>query len=436
MEVPRRVPPVRGVAAADVPAREAYPEVRPGQAEAEQSAHPSPLGFTSRISVRCVQLFTASSDDRAASWRYSRLHRRCQRSPEQAEEAVSPRLLESPQCVPRIRQLIERLWRSLGASAAPFAGTGPAEGLHDRRLAMAPIESSSNAASPSPRTTGTWAGSRLCRDPPRVPPGGWETPQGGHRPESLERCEWTRPGPNRPRPQGFRRALALRGRRRGRLHRRGVRGDRRVPAGWRWAADRARPPGHGPLAAEASTARAAHYFHAESCREPDRSRWCRDDKDTPTIDFPNYHSGANGDAQPVLAVEPSHPLLTWPEGGRIEWLPSHPHEGAVAPPAGDPHARTVARGRSVVSGQRSTWWWPSSGAASFRAAPLPNPASTTSQTTTGTLRVAHRRSSRAPRSGLKANPEALKHTTRYVENLVRWLGPPGRAEPAFRSQSS
>lgn len=182
---------------------------------------------------------------------------------------------------------------------------------------------------------------------------------------------------------------------------------------------------------------AAHYFHAESCREPDRLRWCRDDKDTPTIDFPNYHSGANGDAQPVLAVEPSHPLLTWPEGGRIEWLPSHPHEGAVAPPAGDPHARTVARGRSVVSGQafdlvvafeRSSEfpgravaessfhhfadynWDPASGAPSFVTEP--------------------------PGSGLKANPEALKHTTRYVENLVRWLGPPGRAEPAFRSQSS
>src|SRR5215831_17200011 len=88
---------------------------------------------------------------------------------------------------------------------------------------------------------------------------------------------------------------------------------------------------------------AAHFFHSESSREPEPSRWSRDDQDTGTIDYPNYHSGANGDAQLVSPVEPLHPLLNRPGGGRIEWLPSHPHEGAVAPPIGDPRARSVAR---------------------------------------------------------------------------------------------
>jgi hypothetical protein len=174
---------------------------------------------------------------------------------------------------------------------------------------------------------------------------------------------------------------------------------------------------------------AAHYFHAESCREPDRSRWHRDDERTPSIDFPNYHSGANGEAQPVLAVEPPHPLLARPGGGQIEWLPAHPHEGAVAPPAGDPRARTVARGRSTVTGhsfnlavafERSREfpgravaessfhhfadcnWDPALGAPSFVTEP--------------------------PGAGLKSNPAALEDTRRYVENLVRWLQPPGRRE--------
>jgi hypothetical protein len=168
----------------------------------------------------------------------------------------------------------------------------------------------------------------------------------------------------------------------------------------------------------------ANCFHAESCREPDRSRWSRDDEETRTIDFPNYHSGANGDAQPVSPVDPLHPLLMRPGGGRIEWLPSHPHEGAVVPPAGDPRARSVARGRSITTGrpfnlsvafERSSEfagrgvsessfhhfadynWNPAVGAPSFVT--------------------------EKPGSGLKENPTALEHTRAYVENLVRWLAP-------------
>ena len=58
----------------------------------------------------------------------------------------------------------------------------------------------------------------------------------------------------------------------------------------------------------------------------------RDDQDTPTISWPNYHSGANGDYQPVFAEGPVHELLRTARtaSGRIEWFPAHPHEGGVS----------------------------------------------------------------------------------------------------------
>ena len=77
----------------------------------------------------------------------------------------------------------------------------------------------------------------------------------------------------------------------------------------------------------------------------------RDDQDTPTISWPNYHSGANGDYQPVLAEEPVHELLrtTRSASGRIEWFPAHPHEGGVS--AEGPFATALAQGRSTVTGR-------------------------------------------------------------------------------------
>jgi hypothetical protein len=93
-----------------------------------------------------------------------------------------------------------------------------------------------------------------------------------------------------------------------------------------------------------------NHFHTQN---PEADA-CRDDQDTPSISWPNYHSGSNGDYQPVFATEPVHELLqtTKTPSGRIEWFPAHPHEGAVAAPAGAPWARVIARGRSTVSGRR------------------------------------------------------------------------------------
>ena len=77
-----------------------------------------------------------------------------------------------------------------------------------------------------------------------------------------------------------------------------------------------------------------------------------DDQDTPEISWPNYHSGANGDYQPVFSTGPVHPLLRTPHttSGRVEWFPAHPHEGAVS--AAVPAATVVAEGRSSASGRR------------------------------------------------------------------------------------
>lgn len=83
----------------------------------------------------------------------------------------------------------------------------------------------------------------------------------------------------------------------------------------------------------------------------DQSHLC-DDRDTPTISWPNYHSGANGDYQPVFTEGPVHELLRTARtaSGRIEWFPAHPHEGAVS--AHVPSATVVAQGRSAVTDRR------------------------------------------------------------------------------------
>src|SRR5215472_16466212 len=44
---------------------------------------------------------------------------------------------------------------------------------------------------------------------------------------------------------------------------------------------------------------AAHYFHNPEFCEPDPNRLSPDDRETATISWPNYHSGSNGDLQPI-----------------------------------------------------------------------------------------------------------------------------------------
>ena len=73
---------------------------------------------------------------------------------------------------------------------------------------------------------------------------------------------------------------------------------------------------------------------------------------TKTVDpWPNYHSGASGDYQPVLVEVPVHELLRTNQtaSGRIEWFPADLHEGLVS--AKSPFATAIARGRSTATGR-------------------------------------------------------------------------------------
>ncbi len=97
---------------------------------------------------------------------------------------------------------------------------------------------------------------------------------------------------------------------------------------------------------------AAHYFHTKN-PDPDPSRHYIDDSYTTSISYPNYHSGRNGDCQRITIMEPMHDLLKNPAAtpGMIQFLPAHPHEGAVGVPANNPHARAIATGTSLVTGR-------------------------------------------------------------------------------------
>ena len=84
----------------------------------------------------------------------------------------------------------------------------------------------------------------------------------------------------------------------------------------------------------------AHHFHTRNV-DPILDNRRIDDPFSTNISWPNYHSGANGDYQIVQPVLPLHPVLTDPDApeGHLQFLPTHPHEGAIAAPEGE-HAKS------------------------------------------------------------------------------------------------
>lgn len=165
----------------------------------------------------------------------------------------------------------------------------------------------------------------------------------------------------------------------------------------------------------------AHFFHSRN-PDPDPERNARDDPGTPEIDFPNYHSGANGDWQAIRAEGPVHALLRDTDGGVLTRLPAHPHEGGIGAPASEPDARVIATGTSKATGRafniavafegqpdkpgrglaQSTFhhfadynWDPRDGCPSFVT--------------------------EAPGEGMLRDPEAMRQTKQYVANVARWL---------------
>jgi hypothetical protein len=93
---------------------------------------------------------------------------------------------------------------------------------------------------------------------------------------------------------------------------------------------------------------AAHYFHSIN-PDPDPDRNQRDDHN-PSIDYPNYHSGSNGDYQRITPLV-EHELLMRPDGRLIEYFPAHPHEGGIGAPVNDDSARVIATGMSQITGR-------------------------------------------------------------------------------------
>lgn len=166
---------------------------------------------------------------------------------------------------------------------------------------------------------------------------------------------------------------------------------------------------------------AAHHFHNTNPER--RDRCCPDNPHSPGIDWPNYQSGANGDFQRVRPVGPVHEVMrdSHSPTGAIQYLPAHPHEGAVGAPQGDASARVIVEGQSVASGRhfniavafersdrggraiaQSSFhhfidynWDTSAGCPSFVTEPAGD--------------------------GMARFPEALRSTRQYVGNVALWL---------------
>lgn len=158
---------------------------------------------------------------------------------------------------------------------------------------------------------------------------------------------------------------------------------------------------------------AAHVFHTHNIDGPLPPP---DDRDTTYIGWPNFHSGANGDFQPVEAELPVHPVMR-----DVKFLPAHPHEGAVVAPRTDSAARVIATGKSLASGQRFNI------AVAFEPSARTGPAIAESTFHHfADYNWDPRRGSpdfvtEAPGSALPSTPQAMSSVQRYVRNLALWL---------------
>ena len=170
----------------------------------------------------------------------------------------------------------------------------------------------------------------------------------------------------------------------------------------------------------------AHYFHSKN-PHPDPSHRVNDDPDNPDIQWPNYHSGANGDYQEIQVTGAPHVLLSDPAspGRVIHYLPAHPHEGAVGAPPDDSTARVIAKGHSSVTGREFNLM------VAFEPSAAGGPAVAEStfhhfvdynwDINTGAPSFV----TDPPGNKLAKFPEALEDTRKYVRNLALWLA--GRA---------
>lgn len=165
----------------------------------------------------------------------------------------------------------------------------------------------------------------------------------------------------------------------------------------------------------------AHNFHSQN-PEADVDRQCRDDVVTDYLDWPNYHSGANGDFQMIEVLEHDHPLLS----GGIRRLPAHPHEGAVSVPLGaEAFAKAVARGHSLVTGRPFNlmvaidrhWDGEAQVGRVVAEATFHRFADANWDTALGCPTFVTEK----PGDGYASAPEALAEARAYVRNIAGWL---------------
>ncbi|MGU3501626.1 hypothetical protein [Mycobacterium sp. C31M] len=163
-----------------------------------------------------------------------------------------------------------------------------------------------------------------------------------------------------------------------------------------------------------------NQFHGDDPEAP-----C-DDQDNPDIAWPNYHSGANGDYQPVLVDGAVHELLRTDRthSGRVEWFPAHPHEGAVS--ANVPHATVLAQGRSQHTGRRFNLAVLLDGERAADGRPMGRAVAASTfhhfadynwDIETGAPSFV----TELPGTGMKEDPYPLHALKDYVRNLADWL---------------
>jgi hypothetical protein len=165
---------------------------------------------------------------------------------------------------------------------------------------------------------------------------------------------------------------------------------------------------------------AAHVFHTHNAGPETPPP---DDKGTPAILWPNFHSGANGAVQRVEAVQPVHPVMrdTESQTGTVAYFPAHPHEGAVVAPKSAPNARVIATGKSLASDQRFNI------AVAFERTDAEGPAIAEStfhhfaDYNWDPRRGSPDFVSETPVYDLPDSPQAMASVHRYVRNLALWL---------------
>jgi hypothetical protein len=140
--------------------------------------------------------------------------------------------------------------------------------------------------------------------------------------------------------------------------------------------------------------------------------------------WPNFHSGRNGDAQWIEPNLPVHPVLVAPEleGGLIQYLPAHPHEGSVSAPEDEAGARVIATGTSRETGARfniAVAFAPSAGSGpAWTESTFHHFASYNWDPSVGSPDFV----SEPVGDTLAATPGAIESVHAYVRNLALWLG--------------